>query len=120
MTRTCRRSPSWSSAQSTSTTRSTPATRQRSSPPTPASTTRTWRPGHRSWSTSPASPAESRPATSYVSSRPREAEPAAGSVSLLQPGAFLLALDDLADQLLHVGVARRLDVTGLIGLAVAL
>src|SRR6478752_4526098 len=37
-----------------------------------------------------------------------------------EAGALLLALDHLGDQLFHIGVADRLDVPGLIGLAVAL
>ena len=89
----------------------------RSSPPTPASTTRPSPPRRRCWSTSAASPAASTPRTWSGSSG---TERALGSVGLFEPGAFLLAFDDLGDQLLHVGVAGRLDVAGLVGLAVAL
>src|SRR6188472_2440331 len=42
------------------------------------------------------------------------------SVRLLQASTLLLALDHLDDELLHVGVAGGLDVTGLRRLAVAL
>ena len=43
-----------------------------------------------------------------------------GSVDFPEPRALLLLFDDLADQLAHVRVPGRLDVAGLIGLAVAL
>ena len=42
------------------------------------------------------------------------------SVRFSQPRALLLLLDHLGDELLHVGVARGLDVAGLDRLAVAL
>ena len=41
-------------------------------------------------------------------------------VHFFQPGALLLALDHLGDQLFHVRVADDLDVAGVPGLAVAL
>src|SRR6188472_1919435 len=43
-----------------------------------------------------------------------------GLLNFFQARALLLPLDHLDDELLHVGVARRLDVAGLNRLAVAL
>src|SRR5215203_4590504 len=48
---------------------------------------------------------------------PRAVSPAP-SVDLLGPGALLVALDHLGDQLLDVGVAAGLDVAGVVGGAV--